>query len=89
MALIDWRDDPRAARTDPRLHPDQARSHAREPRLKFGCAATSHAERLLRAGAIPLGRAPRSGVADERTNSRRPSRKDRACPLPDGRQRRL
>jgi hypothetical protein len=25
MALIDWRDDPRAARTDPRLHPDQAR----------------------------------------------------------------
>jgi hypothetical protein len=51
MALIDWRDDPRAARTDPRLHPDQARWHAREPRLKLAapplltqndCCAPAH-----------------------------------------------
>jgi hypothetical protein len=36
MALIGCsRDDPRAARTDPRLHPDQARWQVRKPRLKL------------------------------------------------------
>jgi hypothetical protein len=36
MALIDWRDDPwAAARTDPRIDPDQAPCHARKPRLKL------------------------------------------------------
>jgi len=50
MALIDWRDDPRAARTDPRLHSDQAWWHAREPRLKSRAPTWSTSTKRVRSG---------------------------------------